>query len=109
MGLMFYPRGGSAPVARYLSGALLESGWEIVLASGSLGSPGERTHAATFFEGLQVAAADYTPALKRFEHGEDQLAGPIPFHGSFDQRFRIFSYAWYGYQCRLSYQLRTHV
>ncbi len=86
MGLMFYPRGGSAQVARYLSGALLESGWEIVLASGSLGSPGERTHAATFFEGLQVEAADYTPALERFERGEDQLAGPIPFHGSFEDR-----------------------
>ena len=45
-----------------------------------------RTHAATFFEGLQVEAADYTPALERFERGEDQLAGPIPFHGSFEDR-----------------------
>ena len=43
-------------------------------------------HAATFFEGLQVEAADYTPALERFERGEDQLAGPIPFHGSFEDR-----------------------
>ena len=63
MGLMFYPRGGSAQVARYLCRALVESGWEVVLAAGSLGSPGEQTHAGTFFEGLHVEAADYTPAL----------------------------------------------
>ena len=86
MGLMFYPRGGSAQVARYLSRALLEFGWEIGLASGSLGSPGELTHAGTFYEGLQVEAADYTPALERFRHGGDQLAGPLPFHASFEDR-----------------------
>ena len=86
MGLMFYPRGGSAQVARYLSRALVESGWEVVLASGSLGSLGEQTHAATFFEGLHVEVADYTPALERFGRGEDQLVGPVPFHGSFEDR-----------------------
>jgi hypothetical protein len=86
MGLMFYPRGGSAQVARYLSRALVESGWEVVLASGSLGSLGEQTHAATFFEGLRVEVADYTPALERFGRGEDQLVGPVPFHGSFEDR-----------------------
>ena len=83
---MFYPRGGSAQVARYLSRALVESGWEVVLASGSLGSRGEQTNAATFFEGLHVEAADYTPALERFRRGEDQLVGPLPFHGSFEDR-----------------------
>jgi len=86
MGLMFYPRGGSAQVVRYLSRALVQSGWEVVLAAGSLGLPGEQTHAGTFFEGLHVEAADYTPALARFERGEDQLVGPVPFHGSFEAR-----------------------
>jgi glycosyltransferase involved in cell wall biosynthesis len=86
MGLMFYPRGGSAQVARYLSRALVESGWEVVLAAGSLGTPGQQTHSATFFDGLHVEAADYTPALERFGRGEDQLAGPVPFHGSFEDR-----------------------
>ena len=66
----------------------MQSGWEVVLAAGSLGSPGEQTHAGTFFEGLHVEAADYTPALARFERGEDQLAGPVPFHGSFEARER---------------------
>ncbi|MGH3063116.1 MAG: glycosyltransferase family 4 protein, partial [Gaiellaceae bacterium] len=83
---MFYPRGGSAQVARYLSRALVESGWEVVLASGSLGSLGEQTNAATFFKGLHVEAADYTPAFERFGRGEDQLVGPVPFHGSFEDR-----------------------
>ena len=46
MGLMFYPRGGSAQVAAYLSRALGGIRWEVVLASGSLGSPGEQAHAA---------------------------------------------------------------
>ena len=86
MGLMFYPRGGSAQVVRYLSRALVESGWDVALAAGSLGSPGEQTHAATFFEGLDVEVADYTPGLERFGRGEDQLAGPVPFHGSFEDR-----------------------
>ncbi len=86
MGLMFYPRGGSAQVVRYLSRALVESGWDVALAAGSLGSPGEQTHAATFFEGLDVEVVDYTPALERFWRGEDQLAGPVPFHGSFEDR-----------------------
>ncbi len=86
MGLMFYPRGGSAQVARYLCRALVEAGWDVVLAAGSLGSPRDETHAATFFEGLRVEVADYTPALERFRRGEDQLAGPVPFHGSFEDR-----------------------
>ena len=83
---MFYPRGGSAQVARYLSRALVECGWEVVLASGSLGTPGRETHSATFFDGLHVEEADYTPALERFGRGEDHLAGPVPFHGSFEDR-----------------------
>jgi D-inositol-3-phosphate glycosyltransferase len=86
MGLMFYPRGGSAQVARYLSHALVDAGWDVVLVSGSLGSPGEETHAATFFEGLHVEAVDFTPALERFRLGADHLAGPVPFHGSFEDR-----------------------
>ncbi len=86
MGLMFYPRGGSAQVVRYLSRALEHEGWHVQLATGSLGPPGAQTNASTFFEGLSVAKADYTPALERFERGEDQLAGPVPFHGSFEDR-----------------------
>lgn len=86
MGLLFYPRGGSAQVVRYLSRALEHEGWHAQLATGSLGPPGAQTNASTFFGGLSVAKADYTPALERFARGGDQLAGPVPFHGSFEDR-----------------------
>ena len=86
MALMFYPRGGSAQVVRYLSRALEHTDWSARLAVGSLGLPGETTHAATFYDGLNVETADYTSALERFEHGEDHLAAPMPFHGSFEDR-----------------------
>ena len=48
MGLLFFPRGGSAFVVRYLSPALTQAGWSVSLASGSLGARGEETNAATF-------------------------------------------------------------
>ena len=48
MGLLFFRRGGSAYVVRYLSPALSRAGWSVSLAVGSLGAPGEHTHAPTF-------------------------------------------------------------
>ena len=71
MGLLFYPRGGSAQVARYLAGALDRKGWPVRLFTGSLGEPGTVANAATFFAGLDVAAADFTPALGAFDRGEE--------------------------------------
>jgi glycosyltransferase involved in cell wall biosynthesis len=84
MGLIFYPRGGSAQVARYLSRALDGAGWEVSLACGSLGAPGTPTHAATFFDGLRVTAADYGPAIDAFAAGRDPLEEPVPMHPSFE-------------------------
>jgi hypothetical protein len=40
MGLLFFPRGGSAYVARYLSAALSEADWTVSLVCGSLDLPG---------------------------------------------------------------------
>ena len=40
MGLLFFPRGGSAQVTRYLAAALADAGWAVSLVSGSLGCPG---------------------------------------------------------------------
>jgi glycosyltransferase involved in cell wall biosynthesis len=54
MGLFFYPRGGSAHVARSLARAGPAHGIELTLAAGSLGEPGARSHAATFFAGFDV-------------------------------------------------------
>ena len=86
MGLLFYPRGGSAQVVRYLAKALESTGWSTTLACGSLGEPGERTHAESFFAGLEVHAADYRPALAAYEQGSDPLAEPMPMHPSFEDR-----------------------
>jgi D-inositol-3-phosphate glycosyltransferase len=86
MGLLFYPRGGSAQVALYLAAALEKAGWGTELLCGSLGAAGERTNAATFFEGLPVHAADYDPAMAAAGRGLDPIAQPFPLHPSFEDR-----------------------
>jgi glycosyltransferase involved in cell wall biosynthesis len=59
-GLLFFPRGGSAHVARSLSAALPAHGWEVRVLSGSIpGGPGD---AETFYDGLDVHAVDFTGA-----------------------------------------------
>jgi hypothetical protein len=44
-GIFFFPRGGSAQVARALCRALPTTGWEVSLAAGSLGRPRVPGHA----------------------------------------------------------------
>ena len=86
MGLLFYPRGGSAQVVRYLAVGLRAAGWTTRLACGSLGEPGERTHARSFFSGLEVTAADYRPAVAAAAAGRDPIAEPVPMHPSYEDR-----------------------
>lgn len=86
MGLLFYPRGGSAQVTRYLALALERRGRPVHLVSGSLGAPGARSHAGTFFAGLDVTAADFTGAVEMFERGGDPMAAPMPMHPSYEDR-----------------------
>jgi glycosyltransferase involved in cell wall biosynthesis len=62
MGLLFFPRGGSAQVARYLARSLPAEGWDVTVACGSLGQPGEPSHARTFYAGVDVRPLDYTAA-----------------------------------------------
>jgi hypothetical protein len=80
--LFFFPRGGSAQVARSLTAALPEHGVAAALASGSLGGPGDLGHAPTFFRRADVATVDYTPAAGL----ADPLAAPVPFQPSFEDR-----------------------
>ncbi len=80
MGLLFFPRGGSAQVARYLARSLPAAGWDVTLACGSLGIPGEPSHAGTFFSGVDVRPLDYTAAAG----APDPLAAG--FHPSFEDR-----------------------
>src|SRR2546423_5927338 len=80
--LFFFPRGGSAEVTRSLARALPAAGWQPTLAAGSLGQPGEPTHAASFFAGIDLQALDYSPALELAE----PLAAPVPFQPSYEDR-----------------------
>lgn len=86
MGLLFFPRGGSAQVVRYLSLALTEKGWATSVVAGSLGAPGEETHAPTFFDGLDLHHLDYTPAVAAFEAGGSAVGAPVPMHPSYEDR-----------------------
>jgi glycosyltransferase involved in cell wall biosynthesis len=76
MGLLFFPRGGSAQVARYLARFLPDAGWEATIACGSLGAPGEESHAQTFYEGLDVHALDYESANDFQPSYEDRQGAP---------------------------------
>jgi glycosyltransferase involved in cell wall biosynthesis len=73
--LLFFPRGGSAQVARYLARSLPAAGWEVAIGCGSLGGPGEESHAETFYEGLEVHPLEYDPGV----------ADP-PFQPSYEDR-----------------------
>jgi glycosyltransferase involved in cell wall biosynthesis len=86
MGLLFYPRGGSAQVVRYLVRALEPAGWATTLACGSLGAPGDRTHGPSFFAPLAPQVADYGPALAAAQQGRDPIAEPVPMHPSYEDR-----------------------
>ena len=82
MGLLFFPRGGSAQVARYLARSLPESGWEVTIACGTLGGPEEESNAERFYSGLDVRALDYTEAAS----APDPLAADPPFQPSYEDR-----------------------
>ena len=93
MGLIFWPRGGSAQVARYLARALDAVGWRTTLATGSVGSPGERGYARDFYlpRGvddlrLDLVTADYAPALADHAAGADPMDSALPLHASYEPR-----------------------
>jgi glycosyltransferase involved in cell wall biosynthesis len=86
MGLLFYPRGGSAQVVRYLVPALERAGWPVALVAGSLGEPGDRRHAQSFFKHARMTAVAYDDALRAHAAGRDPHAGAVPMHPSFEDR-----------------------
>jgi glycosyltransferase involved in cell wall biosynthesis len=86
MALMFWPRGGSAQVVRYLAPALGQVGWPVRLVAGSRGAAGAPGNAATFFPGQDLVPVDYTAALTVAEQGLDPLDQPVPLHPSFEDR-----------------------
>ncbi|MEY2399698.1 MAG: D-inositol-3-phosphate glycosyltransferase [Actinomycetota bacterium] len=86
MGLLFFPRGGSAQVSRYLSIALANADWSVSLVAGSLGVAGEETHAPTFFGDVPLRYLDFSDAVRRFEAGGSAVAAPVPMHPSYEDR-----------------------
>jgi glycosyltransferase involved in cell wall biosynthesis len=86
MGLIFYPRGGSAQVVRYLVPALEKSGWPVALTAGSLGPPGDRRHAESFFKHALLTPVPYDAAVRAHEEGRDPHLEPVPMHPSFEDR-----------------------
>jgi D-inositol-3-phosphate glycosyltransferase len=85
-GFSFFPRGGSAQVVRYLTAALLQAGWTPRIVAGSVGDSGNPSNATTFFAGLQVSTADFSPALDAWLRGEDPLDQPVPLHASYEDK-----------------------
>jgi glycosyltransferase involved in cell wall biosynthesis len=81
MGLMFFPRGGSAHVARNLAHALPGAGWDASIVSGSLSRPGRPGDARKFYAGLDIHPLDFTAALD----APDPLLADPPFHPSFEE------------------------
>ena len=82
MGLLFYPRGGSAHVARNLATALPGDGWDVTILTGSIGRPGLPGDARGFYRGLDVRPVDMTRALD----APDPLAADPPLHPSYEDR-----------------------
>jgi len=82
MGLLFFPRGGSAQVTRSLARVLPQQGWAITVVSSSLRVPGLPGDASTFFAGLDLRALDCTAAL---DAAEPLLATP-PLPPSYEDR-----------------------
>src|SRR5262245_16482156 len=81
--LMFFPRGGSAQVVRYLSRAIARGGrFRPRVVAGSVGPPGGPGDARDFFAGLDLVAVDYDGALA----APDPLAASPPMHPSYEDR-----------------------
>jgi glycosyltransferase involved in cell wall biosynthesis len=82
MGLAFFPRGGSAHVARNLASALGSDGWDVTILTGSLARPGEPGNAREFYAGLDVRPQDFSRALE----SEDPMRADPPMHPSYEDR-----------------------
>ena len=86
--LVFYPRGGSAQVVRYLSRALMDQGHEIHLATGSLSDGDSQHEAETFYGEIPLTIADYTEAWQGYKSGGNSISSDWaePFHPSYEDK-----------------------
>ena len=82
MALSFFPRGGSAQVARYVARELPRHGWDVTLVAGSLGDEEDASNARSFFAGVDVHPVDYTESRE----ADDPLRADPPFQPSYEDR-----------------------
>ena len=81
--LMFFPRGGSAQVVRYLAREVARDGrFRPRVVAGSVGPAGGPGDARDFFAGLDLVAVDYDAALG----APDPQAASPPMHPSYEDR-----------------------
>jgi glycosyltransferase involved in cell wall biosynthesis len=86
MGFYFFPRGGSAQVARYLCRALGGSQYAPTLFTGSMGSPADGSNADKFFSGIRCHSLDYTPARSEWCATGDAMASAVPMPASYEDK-----------------------
>ena len=67
---------------RNLARFLPDAGWQATIACGSVGAPGDPSHAETFFSGLDARGLDVSAAAR----ASDPMAAEPPFHPSFEDR-----------------------
>jgi glycosyltransferase involved in cell wall biosynthesis len=81
--LIFFPRGGSAQVVRYLARETPAYGWPARIVTGSLGAPGTPGHARSFFgPDADLVSVPYDHAVAR---ADPMLCSP-PMHPSYEDR-----------------------
>ncbi|MFF4409530.1 glycosyltransferase family 4 protein [Streptomyces sp. NPDC001404] len=86
--VLFYPRGGSAQVIRYLHHELNNRGFTTRLHAGSLGNPGDPSHGPTFYQSLDLRPYHYNDAFAAFTRGDNPQHTQLPFHPSYEDRGR---------------------
>ena len=95
--MVFYPRGGSAQVVRYLSRALIDLGHEVHVATGSLSDGDPQHEASTFYGEIPLTVVDYSEAWRGFENGRDPISTEweVPFHPSYEDKAGVPDRAFY--------------
>ncbi len=89
MGFYYFPRGGSAQVARYLCRALSGSRWAPTLFTGSIGTPSDSSNAQRFFGGISCESLDFSPAQSDWSRGADPMASPVPMPASYEDKIGV--------------------
>ena len=84
--VMFSPRGGSAHVTRALLRNLTGLGWSATLVAGSRSDLGGDPDARLFYDGIDVHAVDFAPALATADPMRPPSDEVVPMHPSFEQR-----------------------